>query len=200
MAAFQGYAGNVKSEKDRPGGESEVDSTCRKFAGTMSAIVHRVRHGKPELERTGEFGFGSDQGQDKLDMPDKPDELGVPEKPDEPGVLEKPDEPDVITYLGYCIQSPVWNARSWPEWKRIKAGGERRWTDDSGVPIGCWKAMLVQYYPELGSPSDIEPEVGTICRKSRNGVVWGISAVSSASDESAKVFGNERKMTSVSPL
>ncbi|KAF8132114.1 hypothetical protein K438DRAFT_1788093 [Mycena galopus ATCC 62051] len=86
------------------------------------------------------------------------------------------------------------------EW--IKAGGERRWTDDSGVPTGCetdtsgcagsgtssrveysarmassvkWfgrgqKAMLVHYNPELGSSSDIEPEVGTICRGSQKGV------------------------------
>ncbi|KAF8127333.1 hypothetical protein K438DRAFT_1949083 [Mycena galopus ATCC 62051] len=50
------YAGYVKSEMDRPGGESEVDSTHQKFAGTMSVIVLRVRHGKPEPERTGEFG------------------------------------------------------------------------------------------------------------------------------------------------
>ncbi|KAF8211789.1 hypothetical protein K438DRAFT_1752452 [Mycena galopus ATCC 62051] len=38
MAEVQGYAGNVKSEKDRPGGESEVDFTCRKFAGTNRRI------------------------------------------------------------------------------------------------------------------------------------------------------------------
>ncbi|KAF8129673.1 hypothetical protein K438DRAFT_1789015 [Mycena galopus ATCC 62051] len=162
MVEVQGYAGIVKSEKDRPGGESEVDFTRRKFAGTMSVIVCRVRHGKPEPERTGEFGFGSDQGRNKLDKPDKPDE---PRKPDELGV---------ISYLGYCIRSPeIWkkagrwwiispgknrkrmessanagvdrkfmrrngaSPRTWPEWKRIKAGGEWRLTDDSGVPTGC---------------------------------------------------------------
>ncbi|KAF8210934.1 hypothetical protein K438DRAFT_1752685 [Mycena galopus ATCC 62051] len=35
MAEVQGYAGNVKSEKDRPGGESKVDFTRRGFAGTV---------------------------------------------------------------------------------------------------------------------------------------------------------------------
>ncbi|KAF8150322.1 hypothetical protein K438DRAFT_1779099 [Mycena galopus ATCC 62051] len=116
MAEVQGYAGNVKSEKDRPGGESEVDFTRRKFAGTMSVIVRCVRHGKPEnsdkpegpivpevvsASLLEEFRGGSelmkDQGRDKPDMPDKPDEPGVPGKPDEPGV---------IAYLGYCIRSP----------------------------------------------------------------------------------------------
>ncbi|KAF8217863.1 hypothetical protein K438DRAFT_1747121 [Mycena galopus ATCC 62051] len=65
MAEVQGYAGNVKSEMDWPGGESEVDFTHRKFAGTMSIIVRRVRHGKPEPERTGDS--------------DKPEEPIVPE-------------------------------------------------------------------------------------------------------------------------
>ncbi|KAF8207315.1 hypothetical protein K438DRAFT_1755970 [Mycena galopus ATCC 62051] len=65
------YAGHVKSEKDRPGGESEVDSTHRKFAGAMSVIVHRVRHGKPEPERTGEFGKTEVEVQKRTEVRDK---------------------------------------------------------------------------------------------------------------------------------
>ncbi|KAF8193530.1 hypothetical protein K438DRAFT_1761684 [Mycena galopus ATCC 62051] len=281
MAEVQGYAGNVKSEKDRPGGESEVDFTRQKLTGTMSVIVRRVRHRKPDPERTGEFGgvvrFGSDQARDKPDMPDKPDEPGKPDEPDvipwcksDESVLNTSDleihqqsggvevEIHKVVTLGYKLVEIRKKAGGW--WiispgknrkrmessanagvdrkfmrrngvsprtyviisvglecskvagmERIKAGGERRWTDDSEFPQDVRPirpgrmAMLVQYNPELGSPSDIELEVGTICRKSRKGVGWGISTVSSASDESAKVFGvemigNERKMTSVSPL
>ncbi|KAF8193484.1 hypothetical protein K438DRAFT_2131359 [Mycena galopus ATCC 62051] len=68
MAEVQGYAGYVKSKKDTPGSESKVDFTCRKFAGTMSVIVHRVQHQKPEPERTGEFGWA-----DKLEEPIVPE-------------------------------------------------------------------------------------------------------------------------------
>ncbi|KAF8132111.1 hypothetical protein K438DRAFT_1948004 [Mycena galopus ATCC 62051] len=64
MAEVQGYAGYVKSEKDRPGGESEVDFTRRKFAGTI----------RNEPENSDEFDRNTDGK-----MADKPEEPIVPE-------------------------------------------------------------------------------------------------------------------------
>ncbi|KAF8181868.1 hypothetical protein K438DRAFT_1767602 [Mycena galopus ATCC 62051] len=59
MTEVQGYAGCVKSKMDRPGGESEVDFTRQKFAGT---------------ENSGEFDRNTDDV-----MADKPEEPIVPE-------------------------------------------------------------------------------------------------------------------------
>ncbi|KAF8143969.1 hypothetical protein K438DRAFT_1783257 [Mycena galopus ATCC 62051] len=71
MAGVQGYAGNVKSEKDRPGSESEVDFTRRKFARTISVIVRCVRHRKPEPERTEGLGKTEVEVQKRMEVKDK---------------------------------------------------------------------------------------------------------------------------------
>ncbi|KAF8207313.1 hypothetical protein K438DRAFT_1755969 [Mycena galopus ATCC 62051] len=75
-----GNGGGIRSEKDRSGGESKVDFTRRKFAGTMSVIIRRVRHGKPEPEQTREFGrfrkpAGGVQGRKRTGQGPEEDEL-----------------------------------------------------------------------------------------------------------------------------
>ncbi|KAF8175923.1 hypothetical protein K438DRAFT_1770832 [Mycena galopus ATCC 62051] len=58
MAEVQGYAGNVKSEKDRPGGESEVDFTHRsspELCPLSSVVSGTEDRSRKEPENSGGF-------------------------------------------------------------------------------------------------------------------------------------------------
>ncbi|KAF8125892.1 hypothetical protein K438DRAFT_1949685 [Mycena galopus ATCC 62051] len=106
MAEVQGYAENVKSEKDRPGGESEVDFTRRKFAGTMSVISRN------EPENSGEF----DRNPDDI-MADKPEEPIMPEvvsanPPEESrggsGLVKGPEEDELAELRKTGVEVQKW--------------------------------------------------------------------------------------------